>query len=131
MNLFWKGIAGILVASILVMTIDKWEKDLSMLLTMTVCIMAVTIGLSFFTPVISFMYKLEEIGELQQGVLSILLKISGIGIINELVCMVCRDSGNTSLAHAAKLLGTAMILSLSVPMMETLIDLIRSILGEL
>lgn len=131
MTVFWKAAAGILIAVVLVLAVGKQEKDLALMLTMAVCVMAVLVALSFLEPVISFLYRLEELGDLQSGVLAALLKIVGIGLVTEIAEMICQDSGNASLARGMQLLGSAVILFLSLPVLETFLDLIQQILGEL
>lgn len=131
MALFWKAAAGILMAAVLVLAVGKQEKDLALLLSMAVCVMTVMTAFYFLEPVISFLFRLEEMGDLQSGVLGTLLKIVGIGLVSEIAEMICRDSGNTSLAKGISFLGAAVILSLSVPILETLVALVQSILGEL
>ena len=124
MAVFWKAAAGILTAVVLVLAVGKQEKDLALMLTMAVCVMAVGAALSFLEPVISFLYRLEELGDLQSGVLE-------IGLVSEIAEMICKDSGNASLAKGMELLGSAVILSLSLPILETFLDLIQRILGEI
>lgn len=129
--LFWKAAAGVLMAAVLVLAVGKQEKDMALLLTMAVCVMTAMTAFYFLEPVISFLYRLEEMGGLQSGVLGTMLKIAGIGLVCELAEMICRDSGNASLAKGISFLGAAVMLSLSVPVLETLVDLIQCILGEL
>lgn len=128
---FWKSIAGLVVASILILSVNKQEKDMALMLTMTACIMAAVTALSFLQPVISFLQDLEKLGMLPSGILGTLMKITGIGLTTELSAMVCQDSGNSSLAQAVKLLGAAVILSFSIPMLEMFLDVIGSVLGDL
>lgn len=131
MDLFWKTSAGVLIAAVLIIAIEKQEKDFALLLAMMVSAMAALVGLSFLKPVIAFLYELEELGDLQSGVLNILLKATGIALVSELGASICRDSGNTSLAQAVKLMGIMAMLSFSIPVLETLMELIQTILGEL
>ena len=131
MDLFWKTSAGVLIAAVLIIAIEKQEKDFALLLAMMVSAMAALVGLSFLKPVIAFLYELEELGDLQSGVLNILLKATGIALVSELGASICRDSGYTSLAQAVKLMGIMAMLSFSLPVLETLMELIQTILGEL
>lgn len=131
MALFWKGAAGLFIAAVLVITVGRQEKDIALLLAMAACVMVVTAGLSILEPVLSLLHRLEELGNLQSGVLNILLKITGIGLVTQTGGMILSDSGNTSLARGLQLLGTSVILYLSVPVLETLMDLIQHVLGEI
>jgi len=129
MDVFWKAAAGILVALVFTFALGKQEGDMALLLTMAVCCMAATAALSFLKPVIAFLNRLEAMGGLQNGVLDILLKILGVGLVSELASMICRDGGNSSLGRGMQLVGSAVILQLSLPVFETLLDLVQRILG--
>lgn len=131
MALFWKGAAGLFIAAVLVITVGRQEKDIALLLAMAACVMVVTAGLSLLEPVVDLLHRLEDLGNMQSGVLNILLKITGIGLVTQTGGMILSDSGNASLARGLQLLGTSVILYLSVPVFETLIELIQHILGAL
>ena len=129
MELFWKAAAAVLIALVLGNAVR--EKELGLILSMTVCIMVGMILMEYLTPVGAFLKKLKELGDLQGEMLGILLKVLGIAIVTELTDTVCKDSGNASLGHGMVFLGTAVILWLSLPVFETLITMIQRILGEL
>ena len=63
--------------------------------------------------------------------IEILMKATGIGIVTEIANMVCKDAGNESMGKSMQLLGSAVILYLSMPLFQVLIDLLQKILGEL
>jgi len=131
MTLFWKTTAGILIAVIFILALGKQEKDIALMLSILVCVMTAAAGFSFLEPVLEFLYRLEQLGNLNTGVLKNLLKIVGIGLVTEITEMILTDSGNTSLAKGMQLLGSAVILFLSLPILETLLELLQRILGEL
>lgn len=131
MELFWKASAGVLIAVLLIITVEKQEKDMALLLTMLVSAMVAIVGLNLLKPFISFFHQLEELGDLRSSVLDILLKATGIGLVSELTSAVCKDSGNSALSQIVKMLGIMTMLSLSLPIFETLLELIQTILGEI
>lgn len=131
MDGFWKATAAILLAVILSLTVGKQEKDLSVLLIMAACCMAAVIVISYLEPVLDLLWELETAAQLQSGILGILLKCVGIALVTELTGMICKDSGNASLGKTLQMLGSAVILYLSVPVFHALLTLIREILGEL
>ena len=93
--------------------------------------MVVMIAFSYLEPVLDFLRELEAIGDLQADMLGILLKAVGIGIVAEIAGMICCDAGNASLGKTVQLLGSAVILYLSIPVFSALLELIQTILGEL
>ncbi len=60
--------------------------------------------------------------------LKILLKITGIAILTEFAVSVCKDSGETAIATKVDLAGKIIIISISIPIITTLLELIISIL---
>lgn len=107
------------------------QKDISLALTIIAGAMIGFFLITYLEPVIEFLETLRKLGDIHGNMLEILLKVLGIGIVTQLSQMVCKDSGNSSLGQAMSLLGTAVILWLSLPVFKTLIGLIQRILGEI
>ena len=131
MAVFWKLCGGVLLTVVLVLAVGKQERDIAMVLTMAVCCLTAMAAVQLLSPVMDFLLQLERLTGLGNGVLKHLLKIVGIGLVTEVAGLICQDAGNASLGKSLQLLGTAMILQLSLPIFQTLLDLIQSILGEL
>lgn len=131
MDGFWKAIAIVLLAVILGLAVGKQEKDIALLLTMAACCGAAAMMVSYLEPVLGFVWELEALAQLKNGLVGILLKAVGIAFIAELAAMICKDAGNASLGKTLQMLGSAVILSLSIPIFQALLTLIRDILGEL
>lgn len=131
MTLYWKAAGGILISLVLWITLQKQEKDMSLLLSLAVCILGTTVLSSFLEPVISLMRELEALSGLQDGILGRLLKVLGIGLTGEITALLCLDAGNAAMGKLAGLLSTGAMLYLSIPMIRALIELIQEILGFL
>lgn len=131
MEQFWKSAAGMLLGLIFWLSLQKQEKDISLLLTLAACIMAAGAALAYLEPVLNLMHQLENIGKLQDGMLGILFKAVGIGLTAELAGMVCADAGNGSMGKMIRLLGSSVILYLSIPVFQALMTLIQEILGTI
>ena len=128
MDLYLKAAAAVLIVLVLGQAIS--QKDLSLVLSMLAAVMIAALMLHYLEPVLEFLKELRQIGEMQGNMLEILLKILGIGIITEITQMICKDSGNASLGQAMQLLGTTVILWLSLPVFNTLLNIIQKILEE-
>lgn len=123
--------AAILVTVVLGLAVGKQEKDITVLLTMAACCMAGVAAVNYLEPVLDLLWELESLGQLQGGMLGILLKAVGITLVAEIAGMICTDAGNGSLAKTLQMLGSAVILYLSIPIFQAFLTLIREILGEL
>ena len=129
MELYFKGAAGILLAAVLGLALQKQEKDLSAVLTAAVIAMAAVLMLRLLEPVTELLRQLEQVGNLRSDALELLLKAVGIGLTAEVAGLVCADAGNAALAKMLRLLGTAAILCLSVPMFTALLECITEMVG--
>lgn len=131
MTLFWKSLAAILIALILVLTLEKQGKDIALVLTVLVCCMTGVSVFVFLEPVIEFLYTLQSAAHLDSAILKTLLKLVGVGLAGEVVSVICADAGCNALAKGLQLLTSSVLLSLSVPVMDSLMELVREILGGL
>jgi stage III sporulation protein AD len=131
MDMFWKAAVAVLITVILSLCLERYGKETAVLLSLLVIGMVATLSISYLEPVITFVNKLRDLGQLDAGMLEILLKAVGIGVVGEISTLVCSDSGNTALGKGLQMLSTAVILWLSLPLFEKTVDLLQSILGGL
>lgn len=127
---FWQGAAAVLLAVILVLALGKQGKEAGLLLSLAVCCMLAVLAISYLEPVVALVQRLQDMTGLDSGMLQILLKAVGIGIIGEIASLICADSGNAALGKALQLLSAAVILWLSIPLIEALLELLQEMLGE-
>ena len=131
MTLFLQASGGVLFALILILTIKNHNKEIAAVLAIAVCCMTAIAALNYLQPVLEFLKTLEHIGELDETMVSTLLKVTGIGVIIEIAALVCKDAGNESMGKSIQFLGSAVILYLSIPLFTALVNLLQKILGEL
>ncbi len=131
MDMYVKALAGVLLSLVLILLLGNRSKEMSSVVAMLVCCMTALMAMEYIRPVISFIRQLEEIGGLDQSLVKLVLKAAGIGILSEIASLVCTDSGSSSLGKAVKLLGSAAILWLSLPLFTMMIQLLQEILGDI
>ena len=128
MDNFLKATAGILISLILCLTLKKHGNDFATLITILVCCMVLAVAAEFLEPILSFIVTLEELGNFDSDMLDLILKAVGIGMLTELTCTICIDSGNSSMGKALQILASTVILWLAIPLFTSLISLIEEIL---
>lgn len=119
----------VLVGMILAMVVGRQSKDMSILLTLAVCILACLGTLEFLEPVMELLRELRRLGNLDSEAISIALKCAGIGLLSELIGLVCADAGESAMGKALEVLSAAAILWLSLPLIRELLELIREVLS--
>lgn len=130
MDTFLQVTAGVLLTAVLGLVLSKQNKDMTVLLTAAVCCMVLLAVVTFLEPVLSFIKQLQAIGQLDSDIMRILFKAVGIGVICEVASTICTDSGNSALGKAVQMLATAVILWISLPLMQSLLEMVENILGD-
>ncbi len=128
MDTFFKLCSGVLVAALLALTLQKQEKDISLLLVCLVCCMVLTAAAEFLKPVVDFLDDIRRLTNMDSEAVTILLKSVGIGLVGEITCAICTDSGNAALGKALQIAATTLILWLSLPLFTGLIELVEEVL---
>lgn len=131
MTLYLQTCGAVLLSVILALTLKHNNKEIGTVLTISACCMVGIAAMHYLEPVLVFLQALEDLGGLDSDMTTTLLKATGIGMVTEIAGLVCKDAGNESLGKVMQLLGTSVILWLSIPLLNGLIVLLQKILGEL
>lgn len=127
---FWQGISLSIVAAILVIVMGRSSSELSIVLVIGAGCMVVIIALSYLEPIADLLARLQSISNMDHAALKILLKAVGVGLVTEIAHLICTDSGNNALGKTVQILGSAVMLWLSLPLIEQMLDLIEQIVGN-
>ena len=100
----------ILLASVLSMALSSQGKEISLVLSAVGCVMVLMLGATFLEPVMTFVGKLEQLGNLDDSMITVLLKATGIGLVSEIACI-------------------GVIIGHAFPIFNGFLDLIQRILG--
>ena len=130
MDVFCKTVGAALVSTILILALERQNRDYSILVTVAASAMVTIAAARLLEPVISFLGELESLGNLSSDLLLTLIKVFGIGMTGEIAASVCNDAGNSSLGKGLRFLSNAAILYLSIPVFSSLTDLFLQILGD-
>ena len=129
MGEYLRWAAVVLVGVILSLVVGRQSKDMSLLLTLAVCVMVCIGAMAFLEPVTELLRELRRLGNLDSEVVAIALKCAGIGLLSELIGLICADAGERAMGKALELLSAAAILWLSLPLIRELMTLIEGVLS--
>ena len=131
MDDFWKTTALVLLTVILILSLDKTERDISAVMGIVALCIAACAAVTILNPVLNYLVELQRLFHLPDDLISILMKAVGIALVAELSASICADAGNASLGKMLHILGGAAVLTLSVPMFRTLMTIIKEMIGGL
>lgn len=127
---FIQALGAVLLAVVFSLILKRRFAEMSVLLTCLCCCFAVIAAVTYLRPVVDFLRELQVVGKLDSDMLSILLKVVGIGMITEIASLICTDAGNSALGKALQMLSGCVIAWLSLPLLTRLLELVRTILEE-
>ncbi len=128
MDIFLKAVGGVIVTLIIYIVLSKQNKDMSTVLTVAVCSIVAIAALNTLSPIIEFIEKLQALGKIDNSFLKIIFRAVGIGILSEITTLICNDAGNGAMGKALQLLGGAVVICISVPLFQKLIELIEELI---
>ena len=131
MELFWKAVSSVLISVILILSLGKQERDMAALVMIGVCTRLGICLVQVLDPVLDFLYTLRDMAFPNTDIFKTLLKLLGISLTCEISSSICNDAGCNSLGKSLQLLGSAVILYLSIPVLQTFLTLVMGILGGL
>ena len=131
MEWFFQAASIVMVAVVMWIVLSKQSKEYALVLSIGVCCLVLLVMFRFLEPVLDLLTQLQILGNLQPEWLSIMLKSVGIGLVVEIGMLICTDAGNAALGKTLQILGTIAVLWLSVPLMNSLMQLLEQILGEI
>ena len=129
MGEFLRWTAVVMAGVILSIVAGKQAKEMGLLLTLAVCVLVSLAALHFLDPVTEFLAELRRLGNLDSESVSIALKCAGIGVLSELMEMVCADAGEQAMGKAVQILSASAILWLSLPLLRGILSLIEGVLS--
>lgn len=122
-------IAVVAVAgAICVVTLKKLTPEIGVVLGILVGITILHLIMPYLKSIKDAMDRITEIANISPALLSPIVKIVGISIITRLASEVCRDTKESGIASFVELSGAVTALVVSVPLMETVLEMVMELL---
>lgn len=118
-----------LAVAVLVGLLKGRQASLAAALTLGGCAALVYFAALLLQPVRNFCSELAQTAGVAEAYLRPVLKCTGIALLTELCAALCRDAGQSALANAVELCGSALVIVLSLPLLTALLALLRSWMG--
>lgn len=128
MESLMKYAAVAVMGAILCLLTRKEAATFGTLVSLSVVLLLASSVLAFLQPVMTFARSLKEAAGLGSGIMEPVVKSLGIGFLTEIGKNICSDAGESAIAGALELLGGVAGVYVLLPLMESVLDLIRTIL---
>lgn len=117
-----------MIALIVIIIMKQYRPEFAIYISIIAGILILLISLQKIGEIIILIKNISEKAGINGKFLSILLKITGIAILTEFAVSVCKDSGESSIASKIEMGSKVIIISMSIPIISSLLELMINIL---
>ena len=122
-------IVGIgLIALIVIVIIKQYRPEFALYVSLMAGVLIIVFILDKMGAIIELLTSLSNKTSINNEFLILLIKITGIAFLTEFAVSICKDSGETAVANKVDLGGKVIIISMSIPIIASLLETIIRIL---
>lgn len=117
-----------LIALITIIIIKQYRPEFAVYISIISGVLILYIAMDKFNSIINLLQSISNKAGINKTFLEILLKITGIAFLSEFAVSICKDSGESAIANKIELGSKVIIISMSIPIISNLMELILNIL---
>lgn len=117
-----------LVATILIIILKQYRPEFSILISLLTSVFITLFAFEKIQVIVNMLNDLIAASGIDKTFFEILIKITGIAYVVELAADLCLDAGEKAIASKVQLAGKVLIVTMSVPIITTLIETITEVI---
>mgnify|MGYP000186472811 CR=1 FL=1 len=117
-----------LVSLIIIILLKQYKPEFAMYISLLAGILIITLIIDKLTGIVSLIQSISDKANINSQFLSLLIKITGIAFLSEFAVSLCKDSGEGAIASKIELGSKIIIISMSIPIISSLLEIILEIL---
>ena len=117
-----------LTALIIIIILKQYRPEFALYTSIIAGIFILALSLNNISGIIGMLKDLSSKANINSNFLGIILKITGIAILTEFAVSICQDSGESAIANKIDIGGKVIIITISLPIISTLLETILKIL---
>ncbi len=116
------------ISAICAVVVKKNVRELGLVLALLAGVLILAFALPAVEKTLALMEELAALAELSPAVLTPVVKTVGIAIVTRVSAEVCRDAGEGGIAAFVETAGAATALLTALPLLETVLSLVKSLI---
>lgn len=120
------GIA--LIALIIIIMLKQYRPEYAIFISILTGILILFLVMDKLTGIIQLIQNIEDKFSINTQFIALLIKITGIAFLSEFAVSICKDSGEVAIASKIELGSKIIIISMSIPIISSLLEVILKIL---
>ena len=117
-----------LLALIIIVILKQYKPEFAIYVSMIAGVLILVLAIQKLTGIINLLQSLANKTYINKSFLSILLKITGIAFLSEFAVSICKDAGESAISSKIELGTKIIIISMSIPIISSLLEIILEIL---
>ena len=117
-----------LVSLVIIIIIRQYRPEFAIYVSLIAGTIILFMVLPKLASIVNVITALTAKTNINSEFIKILLKITGIAILTEFAVSICKDSGESTIASKMDLGGKIIIVSMSIPIVSTMLELVMKIL---
>lgn len=120
------GIA--LIALIIIIMLKQYRPEYAIFISILTGVLILFLVMDRLTGIINLIDSIQNKFSINTQFIALLIKITGIAFLSEFAVSICKDSGEAAIASKIELGSKIIIISMSIPIISSLLEIILKIL---
>lgn len=120
------GIA--LIALIIIIMLKQYRPEYAIFISILTGVLILFLVMDRLTGIINLIESVQNKFSINTQFIALLIKITGIAFLSEFAVSICKDSGEAAIASKIELGSKIIIISMSIPIISSLLEIILKIL---
>lgn len=117
-----------LISLIIIVLLKQYKPEFVIYISIATGILILIFVIDKLSDIINLLQSFANKASINSTFLALLIKITGIAFLSEFAVSICKDSGESSIASKIEIGTKIIIISMSIPIISSLLEIILSIL---
>ena len=117
-----------LIALIIIVMLKQYKPEFVIYVSLIAGALILFIVVDKLTGIINLLQSLASKASINTEFLTLLIKITGIAFLSEFAVSICKDAGEVAIANKMEIGAKIIIISMSIPIISSLLELILKIM---
>lgn len=116
------------IALIIIIMLKQYRPEYAIFISILTGILILFLVMDRLTGIINLIETIQDKFSINTHFIALLIKITGIAFLSEFAVSVCKDSGEAAIASKIEIGSKIIIISMSIPIISSLLEIILKIL---
>ncbi len=122
-------IAGLgIAAAVFAVFIKGWKPELAMQVSLVATVIILAAVLPYLKVIVDMLKDISQQSGIETRYIGVVLKVIGIAFVAQFASELCRDAGESAIASKIEVGGKIIIMTLSMPIIYSLLEVVNEIL---